>query len=92
MKCFNFLQPFATLHGKYFDKPIDGANENRVLNISKNLYLKKKFDLLKTTKGIIDLSEALKNHNELSYIDELHYSPQANKKIAQFIYKYIYKD
>ena len=90
LKCFNFLQPFATLHGKYFDKPINGANENRVLNIDKNLYLKKKFDLLKTSKGIIDLSEALRNHNLLSYIDEIHYSPDANKKIAQFIYKYIY--
>ena len=92
LKCFNFLQPFATLHGKYFDKPISGAIENRVLNVNQKRKLLQKFNLLKNTKGIIDISNSLDNSKMLSYVDSVHYSPYANMKIAQNIYKIIFNN
>ena len=89
LRCFNFLQPFATLHGKYFDKPTSGAIENRVLDIGQKKNLFDKYNILKKTKGIIDISNTLDNSETLSYVDGVHYSPNANKKIAQNIYKII---
>jgi hypothetical protein len=89
INCFNLLQPFATLHGKYFEKPTGGAIENRVLNISQKTNLLKKYNLLKDISGIIDISDALDNSKNLSYVDGVHYSPSANKKIALKIYNII---
>ena len=82
LNCFTFLQPFATLHGVYFKKIPSGAIENRPLNIDENKKLKNKFELIKDTNGIIDISNSLINEIELSYVDGVHYSPEANKKIA----------
>lgn len=89
INCFNLLQPFATLHGKYFEKPTGGAIENRVLNISQKTNLLKKYNLLKDISGIIDISDALDNSKNLSYVDGVHYSPSANNKIASKIYNII---
>ena len=49
----SFLQPFATIHGKYFDKPVKGAIEVRILNIEENIKLKKKYNMIKNVKNII---------------------------------------
>ena len=86
LNCYSFLQPFATIHGKYFDKPVAGAIEVRILNIEENIKLKKKYNMIKNTKHIIDISDSLNEMNMLSYIDGVHYSPQANKIIAQEIF------
>ena len=91
LKCFTFLQPFATLHGVYFKKIPLGAIQNRPLNIDENKQLKNKFELIKDTKGIIDISNSLLNEKELSYVDGVHYSPVANKKIAFYINNIINK-
>ena len=89
LNCFNLLQPFATIHGKYFEKPIKGAIENRVLNIDQQTSLLEKYNLLKNTPQIVDISEALNDSSKLSYVDAVHYSPYANKKIALKIYDII---
>ena len=86
LNCYTLLQPFATIHGKYFDKPTVGAIETRVLNINENIKLKEKFNLLKSTQNIIDISNSIDGSNELSYVDGVHYSPHANKIIAEYIY------
>ena len=90
INCFNLLQPFATLHGKYFEKPIGGAVENRVLNINQKKNLLEKYNLLKDIPGITDISDTLNNSTKLSYVDGVHYSPYANKKIALRIYNIIF--
>ena len=66
-----------------------GAIENRVLNINQSKNLLEKYNLLKDTPGIIDISDSLKDTVKLSYVDGVHYSPNANKKIALRIYDII---
>ncbi len=90
LNCYNFLQPFATIHGKYFEKPVAGAIENRVINNGQKANLVKKYELLKNIPGIIDISGALDNSKKLSYVDGVHYSPNANNKIALKIYDIIF--
>ena len=68
-----------------------GAIQNRPLNIDENKQLKNKFELIKDTNGIIDISNSLLNEKELSYVDGVHYSPVANKKIAFYINNIINK-
>ena len=87
--CYSFLQPFATIHGQYFEKPTKGAPENRVLDISEDIKLKEKFDLLRNTKNIINIADSLDDSIFLSYVDSVHYSPSANKKISKKIYTII---
>ena len=86
LNCYSFLQPFATLHGKYFEKPTEGAIENRVLNTGENKKLTAKYQILNSTKGIIDIADSLDNAISLSYVDGVHYSPLANEEIANKIY------
>ena len=89
LNCYNLLQPFATLHGKYFEKPTEGAIENRVLDINQKKNLLRKYQLLKDVPEIIDISDSLDNAEKLSYVDNVHYSPNANKKIADTIFEII---
>ena len=89
LNCFSFLQPFATIHGKYFDKPVKGAIEVRILNIEENIKLKKKYNMIKNFKNIIDISDVLDEAKKLSYIDAVHYSPDANKIIAKKIFNIV---
>ena len=44
------------------------------------------------TENIIDISYSIDNEKKLSYVDNVNYSPPANKSIAQFIYEIIEKD
>ena len=80
------MQPFASIHGKYFDKPAKGAIEVRILNIDENIKLKKKYNMIKNVKNIIDISDVLDEMKNLSYIDSVHYSPDGNKIIAKKIF------
>ena len=89
LHCYNLFQPFATIHGRYFEKPTQGSIENRVLNIEENKKLLEKFKLLRETKNVIDISDALDNTTFLSYVDGVHYSPKANKKISDRIFSII---
>lgn len=89
LNCFSFLQPFATQHGNYFNKPISGAPETRILNLNQHESLKKKYDILKDVEYIIDISNSLDLNKSLSYVDAVHYSPLANKAIANKVYTVI---
>lgn len=91
LKCYTFLQPFGSIHGKYFNKPLKGSIENRLLDVKENFKLKKKYEDLKYTENIFDISSSLNNEKELSYVDAVHYSPVANLKIASVIYKTIFE-
>lgn len=83
LNCYNFLQPFATIHGKYFNKPLKGVNGNFVGDTVSIEFLKKRWIALKQVKNIIDISDALDNSKKLGYVDKVHYSPYANKRIAE---------
>ena len=85
LHCYSFLQPFATIHGVYFDKMPKGAIENRPLQIKENVALKRKYEILKNIDGIIDISNSLDTAKELSYVDGVHYSPSASLIIASKI-------
>ena len=89
LNCYNLLQPFASVHGKYFEKKIKGAIQNKILNIDQKKKLFKKYELLKNSSEIIDISGTLNNSRKLSYIDSVHYSPDANKLIAFKIFDII---
>ena len=51
--------------------------------------LRDKYEILKETFGIIDISDSFKETDPLSYIDGIHYSPSGNRIIAERIYKII---
>ena len=92
LNCFSFLQPFATVHGNYFKQPIKGAIEVRILSIkesNKKKKLKKKYNILKNVTNVIDITNSLDESKNLSYVDAVHYSPSANKTIANKIYNII---
>jgi len=92
LNCFSFLHPFSLLHGKYFSKyEKSGAIETEMLKIGSDISeiinrKKKSFQNLKKAKNIIDISPALNKTSEISYVDRGHFSPNANKNIAKFIY------
>jgi hypothetical protein len=92
LTCFNLLQPFATIHGMYFKKQIGGVNKSFVNDEDSIKFLKKRWDALKEVKGTINISDALKNSKKLGYVDRVHYSPYANKRIAKKIFSTILKD
>ena len=87
--CYNLLQPFATVHGKYFDKPSEGIFYNMIVQPDFTKQLRDKYEILKETFGIIDISDSFKETDPLSYIDGIHYSPSGNRIIAERIYKII---
>ena len=90
LHCYSFLQPFATIHGKYFEKPIQGSIENRILDVDMHKKsLKKKYKILSGIKNTINIADSLDNTTFLSYVDAVHYSPLANEKISKRIYAII---
>ena len=93
LTCANFLQPFAGLHGKYFDQEQlkDVAPENAIITSEESKFLEEKYLILSSAKNIFDISNALDSHQELSYVDGVHYSPSANKMIAEKMFELILK-
>lgn len=92
LSCYNLLQPFATIHGMYFEKQIGGVNKSFVNDKDSIKFLKKRWDTLKEAKGVTNISDALENSKKLGYVDRVHYSPYANKRIAEKIFNIAFKD
>ena len=78
LNCYTFLQPFPNIHG-FYNKKLSKESQH------KDPYLEK-YDLLKDTKHIFDISNALDNNIANSFSDPKHYSPESNKLIAKSIY------
>ena len=81
IKCKSFLQPFGGINGKIYP-----GSESLDIHLMK-------YNLFKTidTKLIVDISGALDNDtNELSYVDRVHYTHNANYLIAKKISEYIF--
>ena len=78
LNCYTFLQPFPNIHG-FYSKKLSKEPKH------KDPYLEK-YDLLKDTKYIFDISNALDNNITNSSGDPYHYSPKSNKLIAKSIY------
>ena len=86
------LQPFATINGNYFEKYEKSPSiETEMVKDVKKRYLEKlgEYNLLKEIDGIIDISGSLDNEKTLSYVDKAHYSPKANKAIANHIFLFV---
>tara|TARA_A100000164_G_scaffold370398_1_gene396422 strand:- start:1461 stop:2489 length:1029 start_codon:yes stop_codon:yes gene_type:complete len=89
INCFTMLQPISTVHGKYFENyEKSPAIETGMLKDVNKHYQKVigKYNLMKKVKGVIDISTSLDNETTLSYVDRSHYSPEANKAIANYIF------
>tara|TARA_B100000902_G_C27277061_1_gene899439 strand:- start:428 stop:1597 length:1170 start_codon:yes stop_codon:yes gene_type:complete len=92
INCYTMLQPYASIHGKYFEKyEKSPAPETGMLkDVSKNYEaVIGKYDNLKKINGIIDISGSLDNETTISFVDRSHYSPAANKAIAKYIFSLI---
>ena len=94
INCFSFLQPFATVHGIYFTTR-DGikietggklGNAPEIGTLGSLDPLKSKYHILKTAKGIVDISSSLDSMKNLSWVDGSHYSPDASSLIAERIF------
>ncbi len=97
INCFSFLQPFATINGIYFTTR-DGVkietggklgNAPEIGRLGQLEVLKQKYHILKTAKGIIDITSSLDSMKNLSYVDGSHYSPDAHFLIAERIFSEI---
>mgnify|MGYP003337735121 CR=1 FL=1 len=84
INCFNFLQPFPEIHGKFYN-----YNKIQKFNNKKNLYFYKKYISLREVNNIIDISNSLENSLGISYIREIYYSPESNKLIGMRIYDFV---
>jgi hypothetical protein len=81
LKCFTFLQPFPFITGK------EDKSHLNIKNIQdKEEFWQKKYDILKSTKGVHDLNNSLKMNKKISFVDSIHYSPAASKIIAKNIF------
>lgn len=97
INCFSFLQPFATINGIYFTTR-DGVkiepggklgNAPEIGRLGHLEALKQKYHILKTAKGMIDITSSLDSMKKLSYVDGAHYSPDAHLLIAERIFSEI---
>jgi hypothetical protein len=82
LSCYTFLEPYSYAQKEFTNK--------FTTNSSKEIYYGKNFisayDEYKKIKTIIDISEILSNSNIIiKYIDDFHYSPNANQLIAKTI-------
>jgi len=92
INCYTMLQPFSTIHGKYFPEyEKSAAIETGILKDRDQEYEKtiEFYESFAKIKGIVDISGALDSAKTLSYIDRSHYSPAANKSIANKIFSHI---
>ena len=81
IKCYTFIQPIPGVHGRQTTKFLDQEKQND---------FKKKYDqLIDGGKYSIDLGFVLKESEEQSYIDGVHYTPATNSKIAKALKKFI---
>ena len=80
INCFSFLQPIAGVHGLQIES---------FLSKNRQLEFKEKYEILSKVDGLIDLGFVLNDQKNLSYIDDVHYSPKTNSLIASAIYEYL---
>ena len=80
IKCFSFLQPIAGVHGLQIES---------LLSRERQLEFQEKYQVLSTIDGLIDLGFVLNDQKNLSYVDDVHYSPKTNLLIATAIFKYL---
>ncbi len=86
LKCFTFLQPMPLISGKDIKSHLNiKSYENE------KKYWQEKYNSLKNTKDILDLNGVLKNNQEISFVDPIHYSPSASKIIAHNILSIVEK-
>ena len=86
INCYTFLQPFPYISGNFEKNILVRGSTN------KEIEFKKKYQLLKVANNIFDITSALDNMQELSYVDAGHYSPKASAVIAETIYMKILRD
>jgi hypothetical protein len=86
INCYNFLQPFPELHGKFYNY---NNNIIETFDINKDLEFYKTYSLLREVNGVFDISDSLKNSFGISYIQKIYYSPESNKLLAKRIYDYV---
>jgi hypothetical protein len=80
--CITYVQPFAGVHGIHSDE--------KALETSDRNTMKEQFTLLKTVwadSGAIFITHALDNLKKHAYVDNYHYSAEANELIAKEIAK-----
>ena len=82
IKCYSILQPMAGQHGIQIRDLMSEDIENM---------FKKKYKILSSANGYIDLGYVFEKDRVLSYIDGVHYSPASNKKIAKELYSIFFK-
>lgn len=81
VNCYTFLQPMPGASGK----------RSSSITVESEKFFKKKYSILKKAKGnFIDINYILNANNNVSYIDNVHYTPETNEKIAQEIKKIIF--
>tara|TARA_B100000953_G_C18026680_1_gene421962 strand:- start:187 stop:1263 length:1077 start_codon:yes stop_codon:yes gene_type:complete len=86
INCYTFFQPFPYISGIFDEKKLLRGSQNREEEF------RKKYLLLKNTNYVVDISDALNEMGELSYVDAGHYSPKASFEIAKLIYLKIFND
>lgn len=93
VKCFRFLQPVAAVD---YNPPANDSLTTWVKDEKKTSRFKIGYKFIRDNldndiEGLsfIDISNLLKNYSGIPYIDEGHYSPRANKLIAEYIYSAI---
>lgn len=82
LNCYTFLQPIPNVHGIY-DKKFSKDQNLSQPDLDK-------YNLLKDTKFIFDISDSLNNDKSPSF-DANHYTPAASKSIARSVYETINK-
>ncbi len=80
IKCITFLQPFAGIHGKHDDYEVFPEANRKEL---KKKYLEIKQPMI--NNGAIDIGDSINAMELQSYVDDVHYSPNAADQIAKRI-------
>lgn len=93
IKCFRFLQPVAAVD---YTPPSNDALTKWIKKKNKAARFRDGYNLIRSNintdfRGIefIDISKVLSNYTGIPYVDGGHYSPRANKLIADSIYSAI---
>lgn len=82
--CLSFLQPFAGIHGVHLDFRSLNQNQRDAMATGYRY-----FQSLPISDKIIDISYAISSLKRHGYVDDVHYSPEANELIAKEIFKYM---
>jgi len=92
LRCYTFIQPFPIIHGKIPNQLDIYKQEGGLITDNKTVegYYTKLHLLFSNLEGVLDISNALNDISELSFVDGSHFSPIANEAVAQMMYKKIF--